>query len=94
MTKKIDGYCQRHDNQDYLDRGNTVYVNRTPCTGKDPRCTVVVHKGKSERVFTESEVRAMFQVLRTNEFFNDGRATLMHLDDFNARVRSFFSDPA
>lgn len=58
MAKKIEGYCQQHDNQDYLDRGNTVYVNRSPCTGKDPRCTVVVHKGKSERVFTESEVRA------------------------------------
>ncbi len=64
MAKKIDGYCQSHDNQDYLDRGNTVYVNRTPCTGKDPRCTVVVHKGKSERVFTESEVRAMVNELK------------------------------
>ena len=61
MAKKIDGYCQKHDNQDYLDRGNTVFVNRTPCTGKDPRCTVVVHDDKAERVFTESEVRELLR---------------------------------
>ena len=66
MAKKIDGYCQKHDNQDYLDRGNTVYVNGAPCTGKDPRCTVVVHDDKAERVFTESEVRAMLEDMRND----------------------------
>jgi len=60
------------------------------CSGeKNDRFT-----SKEERTFTESEVRAMFQVLRANEFFDDGGATLMHLDDFNARVQSFFSDPS
>lgn len=57
----------------------------------DVPCTLVT---THERLFTESEVRAMFQVLRSNEFFEDGGATLMHIDDFNARVQTFFSDPA
>lgn len=64
MAKKIEGYCQRHDSQEYLDIGNTVFVNRTPRTSKDPLCTIVVHEGKPERVFTESEVRAMLKAVR------------------------------
>jgi hypothetical protein len=59
MAKKIEGYCQSHDTQEYLDRGNTVFVSRTQRILKDPYCTVVIHKGKPERVFTESEVKAM-----------------------------------
>lgn len=59
MAKKIEGYCQPHDNQEYADRGNTVFVNQVQRTGKDPRCTVVVHDGPSERVYLESEVKAM-----------------------------------
>ncbi|MCA9311324.1 MAG: hypothetical protein KDA21_08975 [Phycisphaerales bacterium] len=59
------------------------------------RCILVSWPmGAPERVFTESEVRAMFAVLRKEEFFEDGGAVLMHDHDFDARVASFFSDPA
>lgn len=48
----------------------------------------------TNRVFTDSEVRAMFMALRQNEFFEDSGTMLMHVDDFDERVASFFSDPA
>ena len=79
MAKKIYGYCQQHDNQDYLDIGNTVFVNRTPCTGRDPRCTVVVHKGKSERVFTESEVRGFVSALKDETLSNAQDSRIDHV---------------
>jgi hypothetical protein len=64
MARKIEGYCQSHDTQEYLDCGNTVFVNRTQRILKDPYCTVVIHKGKPERVFTESEVMELRQADR------------------------------
>jgi len=92
MARKIDGYCQSHDNQEYLDRGNTVYVNRTPCTGKDPRCTVVVHSGKTERVFTESEVKAILHDMRSWISPDDGEEGRMW--ETRARLHGIVLDPA
>ena len=80
MARRIEGYCQPHDNQEYADRGNTVFVNQVPRTDKDPRCTVVVHEGKPERVFTESEVKAYEKDLM-RALSDPGAFTERHLEE-------------
>jgi hypothetical protein len=61
----------------------------------DKECTVVVHDGKAERVFTESEVRALAKRLR-DQMYDDFKSGLLYDFDtyFDSQVVAFFSDPA
>lgn len=60
MAKKIEGYTPRGYSN--ANNGLWIFMDRTT----DAPATVIIHEGrhKHERVFTESEVRAMLKAVR------------------------------
>lgn len=56
MAKKIEGFaCIDNDGSVIVGMEKNIYINK--------HCTTVIHEGHPERVFTESEVRAMLRDL-------------------------------
>lgn len=81
----------------YTGKGVGVFdLSARPDMYTEPQAaTIVMHDQEAhERVYTESEVRAMFAALRQNEFFSDCGTMLMCIEDFDDRVASLLSDPA
>jgi|JI9StandDraft_1071089.scaffolds.fasta_scaffold300730_2 hypothetical protein len=60
MAKKIEGHVSLQHADDGF-TGDLWMVDSTVTTNAHPRGTLVIHEGKPERVFTESEVRAMLE---------------------------------
>ena len=59
MTEKIEMFAGWDwDGSAIVGRERNIHINK--------ECTVVVHDGKAERVYTESEVRAMLEDMRND----------------------------
>jgi len=61
MAKKVNGYSHKHSM-----RGEWFFnehPHETRIGGLQKDCTLIVHEGRHERVFTESEVRAIIEEL-------------------------------
>ena len=54
MAKKIEGWAG-------FDNDGSAIIGKKLNKYLDKRCTTVIHEGEVERVFTESEVRAIMQ---------------------------------
>lgn len=64
MAKKIQGYVRTH--RLYGGPNDGMLWTKDKCGGEgyDRDATLVIHKGKPERVWTESEIRSMINELR------------------------------
>ncbi len=66
MTHKIEGYVRSNQDRFFGPKGNSspiVMHEEAELGRKHHQATIVLHEGKAERVFTESEVRAMLAVI-------------------------------
>lgn len=60
MAKKIEGWVDQFVAPEGYDHGDGehIYVSKAPTPSMDHRATLVIHEGKPEKVWTESEVKA------------------------------------
>lgn len=47
--------------------GEHIYVSKTPTLSMDHRATLVIHEGRPERVYTESEVNALLRDIMSDQ---------------------------